>query len=173
MQKVVIMLVAIAVFAAACGKDDFVNPEKTLFKRLARDGGVWEVEKIEEYSIANDGTETLDTTLYRDRQYVFYEHSEVFSYEEYFDLSYNAVAVLNKGQGGVRYAAYAEQERVIFEDYGVIVGPQITFTVRENKPSKQVWDVYENSPSKKRISVYLKHCPGCEPYYGPEFIGGI
>lgn len=163
MKKLLYIFALATIVLSACGKDDPINPEKVLFKRLSADGGVWTIEKIEHYTISN-GNETLDSTYYRDRQYVFYEHSEVFDYAQQMDLSYLAVAVLNKDQGGVRYALWAEGERIIFEDFGVVLGPQYTFTVRENKKHNQVWEVYDTNPFERTV-IYLKHCPNCEPYY--------
>jgi len=174
MKRITILFSIIAILATACGKDDVVNPEKALFKRLSADGGVWDLEKIEEYTFDNQGNETLANTTVPSpgTQYVFYEHSEIFDYAEQMDLSYLAVAVLTKGQGGIRYALWAENNRVIFEDYGIILGPQITYTVRENKSNKQVWEVYTTGTFKRTV-YYLKHCPNCEPYYPNYQAGGI
>lgn len=157
----------IVLLLAACGKDNPIYPERVLYKRLAAQGGVWECEKFEHYTITG-GVETLDSTYYRERQYVFYEHSEIFDYGEQMDLSYLAVAVLNKGVGGTRYTLWAEGDRIVFEDFGTSVfDPQYTFTVRENKPHEQVWEVYNfvADATFERIVITLKHCPNCEPYY--------
>ena len=176
MKKAFYLFSTMVLLFAACGKDNDIYPERVLYKRLAAQGGVWDVEKIEHYSYDGQGNETFDSTYYRERQYVFYEHSEVFDYVEQDDLSYLAVAVLNKGQGGYRYSLWAEQDRIIFEDFSTSVfDPQYTFTVRDNKPNKQVWDTYIVNPNgdDERITVYLKHCPNCEPYYPVFELGGI
>lgn len=174
MKRITILISIIAILATACGKDNVVNPEKTLFKRLSANGGVWDLEKIEEYTFDNQGNETLANTTVPSpgTQYVFYEHSEIFDYAEQMDLSYLAVAVLTKDQGGIRYALWAENNRIIFEDYGIILGPQITYTVRENKSNKQVWEVYTTGTFKRSV-YYLKHCPNCEPYFPNYQAGGI
>jgi hypothetical protein len=174
MKRITILISIIAILATACGKDNVVNPEKALFKRLSANGGVWDLEKIEEYTFDNQGNETLANTTVPSlgTQYVFYEHSEIFDYAEQMDLSYLAVAVLTKDQGGIRYALWAENNRIIFEDYGIILGPQITYTVRENKSNKQVWEVYTTGTFKRKV-YYLKHCPNCEPYFPNYQAGGI
>jgi hypothetical protein len=174
MKRIILLFSIITLLATACGKDNVVNPENALYKRLSASGGVWDLEKIEVYSFDNQGNETLENTTVPSpgTQYVFYEHSEIFDYAEQYDLAYNAVAVLTKDQGGTRYSLWAENDRIIFKDYAVIIGAQQTFTVRENKPHKQVWEVYTTNPFTRTV-YYLKHCPGCEPYYPNYQAGGI
>lgn len=167
MKKIAYLFGITILLLSACGKDNFVYPERVLYKRLAAQGGVWECEKFEHYTITG-GVETFDSTYYRERQFVFYEHSEIFDYNTQSDIAYYAVAVLNKGVGGTKYALWAEEDRIVFEDYGTsVAAPQYTFTIRENKAHEQVWEVYNfvADATFERIVITLKHCPNCEPYY--------
>lgn len=174
MKKLFLYLVlAIALFITACGKDDFVNPEDTMFKKLARGNGVWDIAAVEVFT-GNGTTEELDTTYNPDVQYVFHEASEIIGGTS---ITYNAVAITAPNQVGIRYALWGEQERIIFTDYALSVfDPQLTFTVTTNKRNSQVWETYQTQPNGinyTRTVYRLEYCGSCEPLMPPFQLGGI
>lgn len=158
MKKFLFILCIIA--AVSCGKDDPVNPEYVLFRKLSKGKGIWEVKKIEQYTYDAQGNETLASTATPEQQYIFYVKSE---YVNGLIISYNAVTVAEKGLGGITYGIYAEKERVIFHPVGDNLNANFVFNVIENKRNSQLWST--NVSDSTKTLIYLDKCNSCDPYY--------
>jgi hypothetical protein len=151
-----VLVVLLSLFS--CRKDDSINPEDTLFKRLSRGNGIWEVESVEYRKYKTDGTYEVDSLTTPDLQYIFYVKSYII---EGVSIDINSITLARPNSLGFTYDIWAEEERVVF--YTDPLYFDYVFSVKENKPNKQVW--VSNGTYETSIYITLKKCPSCEPYY--------
>ncbi|MBX7094113.1 MAG: hypothetical protein K1X56_05285 [Flavobacteriales bacterium] len=162
-----ITILCLSLFSS-CGKDDPINPEDVLFKRLSTGNGIWKLEKVEYISFDANGNETLDSALIPDQQYIFYEKSEEI---DGLIISYHAVSISEPNNTGITYSIWAEKERVIFYPVGDILNSVAEFAVEKDEKNKQTWIRFVNLNGK--VVFHLEKCPDCTPYYTPYTENGI
>lgn len=156
-----LLLLAVVLLASACGKDDFVNPEDTGFGRLSKGNGVWTLTSFEYVSFDNSGNATVDSVITNNGQFIFFRKS---IYAGGAVVSYNAVAIEQLGVGSISYEVWSEDKRIIFHTPGSSFDEAYVYTIKENKPKKQVWEVINPDGSGKRV-LTLEYCRSCEPLY--------
>ncbi|MFN9392323.1 MAG: hypothetical protein ACK57W_03270 [Flavobacteriales bacterium] len=164
-----LFLMLICVMMGACGKDDVVNPEDTLFRRLSRGKGIWTIVSIKDYNILPEGASLVEE-INPDGQYIFYLNSEFVGGVE---ISLNTLAAVVKEGENVsvfRYLIHAEWER--FTIYTDPLEADAVYTVVENSRDTQVWTRYEVNYETQETTmreITLEYCPNCEPIY-PEIV---
>jgi hypothetical protein len=145
-------------FVFACKKDEAVSPEKTLFNRLSSGNGIWEVESVEYRTYKTDGSFVVDSVRNPDLQYIFYVKSYIVGG---VSIDINSVTLARPNSFGFTYDVWAEEERVIFHQSNISF--DYVFSVKENKPNKQVW--VNNGTYPTTIYLSLKRCKSCQAYY--------
>jgi hypothetical protein len=170
------LLTAIFVFSCNAG-EEIINRDYKLRNILTRGNGIWNIVKIEEGQITQEGNFDIDTLITPQNVYwQFLLKAEVVFGTEIETYNVNIIQYSNEGEILLfsNFLVEIEDTRISYYT-GAGFGNVVIYSVEFYSKNELQLSSYSNvnGGSANKRSIYFEYCEKCEPVRGNQTINTI